>query len=76
MDEPSIIQASIISNYPWYPSIHDIQLFKISKYPWYPTIQVSMISNYVSMLSNYALYHSIHGIQVSRYYKKVVSINL
>ena len=50
MDKLSIIQVSMISNYPWYATIHDIQLFMlsnihciqvsmISKYPWYPNMR-------------------------------------
>ena len=62
MNKLSIIQVSMLSNYPWYPTIHDIQLSMVSiypisvhlsKYPWYPSIQVSMVSKYPNIRKNW-----------------------
>ena len=38
--------VSMTYNYPWYPSIHDIQLSMVSKYPWYPSIHGIQVSGY------------------------------
>ena len=58
IEKLSIIQQSMISKYPWYPSIQ---------------VSVTHIPINGIQLSKYSWYLSIHGIQVSGYPKKVIS---